>query len=134
MPELSGQALRAAIERAADEDGAADAGMPGHIDEVVDARAAAEFAFGDRRGVGVVLDQHRHRQKVGGNLAERDIAPTEIRAENQVTAAVDQARNADPHRAPRQPAEALSKLRHRARKRADGFLADLLSRAAIHGR
>ena len=64
---------------AAEDDAAPDAGAEVDHDEVALAASGTEAVLGPRGGVGVVVDEGRERDALGERLAERLVAPREVR-------------------------------------------------------
>jgi hypothetical protein len=71
--ELAGVAGAAGDELAVGDDAAADAGTDGDVAELVGTAAGAELPFGDRCGVGVVMDLDGQLQRVAEARAEGDV-------------------------------------------------------------
>ncbi len=82
VPELAGDAEAPADDAPAQHDAAADAGAEVDHDQVALAAAGAEAVLGPDRGVGVVVDEDRQRHPLAQGLAQRLVAPGEVRRED----------------------------------------------------
>ena len=118
----------AALQGAVDDHRAADAGAEVDAHQVRLAAAGAEPPLGPDRGVGVVLDHDRQPQPRADGLAQRLVAPGQVRGEQHVGAVgVDEAGRAD---ADRVDLVALREVEHGVD---DGVLDDLRALAAVRG-
>lgn len=81
VAELAGHAVLAALDLAVLEDRAADAGAERDHDEVLLTAARAEAPLGPGRGVGVVVDHDGDGEACLEGVAERLVAPGEVRGE-----------------------------------------------------
>jgi hypothetical protein len=105
VSEFAGTAAVAAVDVAARDDPEADAAPDRHREEVLRVPAAAVEAFGDRQGVDVVVDEHRHVEALLEDRRKRDLVPAEKRRLDGAALRVDDTRDTESdaehrHRAP----------------------------------
>ncbi len=98
VSELAGDAVLAPLDLALLQDRAADAGAERDHDEVVLAAAGAEAPLGPGGGIGVVVHEDGDGQAAGEAVAQRLVAPGQVRGEQDAVAVgVDPAGRADAH-------------------------------------
>ena len=99
VAELGAGAGRAAVELAAEDQPAADPGPDRQHDHVGASRAGAEAVLGERRDVGVVVDEDRQPEALADQVADRDVDDRQVDgADRDPALAVDRARDPEPDR------------------------------------
>jgi len=99
VAQLTGRTDPTAVELAAQDQPAADPGADRHDHRFVRPARGAGAVLGERRHVGVVVDEHGQTEPLGHDRAERDVGKWEIDC-NHTTAAtlIHQARDPEAHR------------------------------------
>ena len=92
MAELAGRALRAAVELAADQDRAADAGAERQHQRDALAARGAVAVLREQREIGVVVDERGQADALGHHLGERQAGDRQVhRGRRETALVVDQA-------------------------------------------
>jgi hypothetical protein len=101
VAELCADAEATAVEAAVQDDATADAGADGDDDQVRLAATGTELVLGPGRGVRVVLHHHRQAHPSGDRVAQRLVAPGQVRCDEDPRAVgVDEAGRPDARRPP----------------------------------
>jgi hypothetical protein len=134
MTELAGAGEDAAVEPAAEDQSAADAGGHRQIRHVLEAARGAEMPLRERRRVRVVLDEDRHAEGLLQHGAHRHVAPAgEVRRiQHHAALGIERARHRDADGvdiAPRHPC-----LAHQCLQRVDHRCEVVVAPAARRGR
>src|SRR4051795_3167834 len=97
VAELARHPVPPALHAAVDDDASADAGSERDHDDVALALCGAEPPLGPRRGVRVVLHDHRQAERDGDGVPKRLVPPGGVRREADLgTSGVDETGGADP--------------------------------------
>ena len=112
VPELAGHPVGAAEHPAVDHQRAADAGAERDAEDEAVPDAGTEPALRERRGVGVVVDHHGETDSGHQRVAQRLVAPVEVRGEHHHGERVASTNPAAP-----MPTAAISYLRAKASTR-----------------
>ena len=110
MTELSAGANPAAVQLAAEDQPAADAGPDRHDDDLAGADGGAGAMLGERCQIRVVVDEHRDPEPLGHHVSERDVIELEVDRDDRFAGpAIDQGRDAEADRGDL-PAGAVAQL------------------------
>ena len=104
VAELGAGADRAAVELAAEDQPAADPGADRQHDRLAAAARRPGAVLGERRQVGVVVDEHRQAEPLGHHVGEHDVLERQVDGDHRVPATlIDQRGDSEADRATSPP-------------------------------